>query len=103
MMYKITVQMGKNIENAGTDRESVNPEYVHAVVITASEDSSWDTFEKAKAGAIGFIKKKITDLSVQSKDSSEIKITKMKLKRIENLMEEDILYLIKKGQDAVSL
>lgn len=103
MRYKITVQMGKNIEYAGTKKQTVGSEYVHAVVITASEDSSWFTFDKAKEGAISCIKRTISVLSVQKADSPEPKVTKLKLKRLVNFREEDILYVLKKGQNAVSL
>ena len=101
--YKITIQLGRNVKNAGTERESVGSEFVHSIVITASEDSAWFSFERAKEAAIGFIKRTIATLSAQKADSHELKLTKMKLKRIGNLMQEDILYLVKKGQNSISL
>lgn len=102
--YKITVQLGKNVQFVGTKRQSVSPEYVHTVIIYASDDSSCLTFEQAKDGAISYLKRAIQDLTTpQTVGSPELKTSKMKLERLENFKEKDILALYANGQNAVSL
>jgi hypothetical protein len=102
--YNISFQIGKNVQFAGTERQSFGPEYVYAVIVHASDDSSWLTFDQAKAGAISCLKRVIVDLTAtQPADSPELKVSKMKLERLENLKEKDMLSHYREGQGGVSL
>ncbi len=102
--YNISFQIGKNVQFVGTERQSFGPEYVYAVIVHASDDSSWLTFDQAKKGAISCLKRMVMDLTTtQPADSPELKVSKMKLQRLENFKEEDMLSHYSEGQDGISL
>ncbi|MFA6293580.1 MAG: hypothetical protein WC637_17470 [Victivallales bacterium] len=102
--YNITVKIGRNVQFAGTDKQSVGPEYAGNVIVHASDDSSWFAFEEAKDGAISCLEGMITDLTAaMPEDSPELKSSKMLQQRLENLKEESVLSLYREGQSGVSL
>ncbi|HBC88123.1 MAG TPA: hypothetical protein DCZ94_14325 [Lentisphaeria bacterium] len=99
--YKIQILTTRDVHNPGTKRQLSGNEYVHSIIIYLSdEDSSWLSFNEAKAGAISFIKKFFNNHEMTLDETNR---TTRKMERLENLTEKDIPAMLKPGQKIITL
>ncbi len=99
--YKFNVLTARDVNHPGTNKQISGNEYVHSIIIHLSdEDSSWLSFEEAKAGAITFIKKFCNNRTLNLDETNR---SNRKLQKLEDLTESDMLSQMKPGQKLFNL
>ncbi len=99
--YKIQIITARDVYNPGTKKQISGNEYVHSIIIHLSEeDSSWLSFNDAKAGALSFIEKFFNNHTMTLEETNR---TTRKMERLEKLSESNFLSMLKPGQKLVTL